>query len=599
MTNHKQFPLVKTLCSISVLAALVGCGGGSTQDQDGGGVSSLRLKGTAAVGAPIASAPVAIKCATGTGSASTAVDGSFEVSVSGGKLPCVLRVTSPDGSTLYSVASGDGSEARANVSPLTDLAVSYLAGSAPAELWNNFDPDQVTNESMNSAVTIVLDMVKAVGINGDSIGDPFTAVLVPPNGPSPGNSYDQALETLQQALEDAGLTLDDLRTKVIASNSDVINPLPTLPPELLLAPKADHCRSLASGRYRVLGSGGANRPFYAQASVDARNLSVRLEFDDGSTGRTLNLRPRDSDLCEFDLEGELLEALPFAHHVVVGASGIGLVSFRDGDGMALVVPEQSFELKDLQGEWVSFVTVMPEDAPTPAPETAQAEPAATTTVTESSNLLVGRRGEISINANGSLAYRISCSNFKDCGPREETADLTSVNFSQRPDGWFSASVDSVAVSRFVAMRSGGGRLHLIGIGANGGWEFLTRKRELRLPEVGYVSRGWYQGIRSFGGTYAGDAYFHRSIVLSTSPSSNPPRYIRESVIDTSLATVDEALEINAPSHGYLRRAPLSDAIASDGRTINTSEFIGLPLVGIGLVPIWFPVSGSFTLSLNR
>ena len=48
--------------------------------------------------------------------------GSYTIAVTGGQLPCVLRVTSGD-TVLHSVANGTGATATANISPLTELVL--------------------------------------------------------------------------------------------------------------------------------------------------------------------------------------------------------------------------------------------------------------------------------------------------------------------------------------------------------------------------------------------------------------------------------------------------------------------------------------------
>ena len=67
----------------SLMLAACGGGGGSdaapqTPDND-----TLTLQGTAATGAAIAGAAVDVKCAAGSGSATTAANGNFAVSIEG------------------------------------------------------------------------------------------------------------------------------------------------------------------------------------------------------------------------------------------------------------------------------------------------------------------------------------------------------------------------------------------------------------------------------------------------------------------------------------------------------------------------------------
>ena len=123
------------LCSLAMCgaaAALVGCGGGGSAPATGTTSTPLTLTGTAATGAALAGRPVDAKCATGTGTATSATAGTYTISVTDGVLPCALRITAADGTVLYSVASGAGSSAVANINPVTHLVVAALTGADPA-----------------------------------------------------------------------------------------------------------------------------------------------------------------------------------------------------------------------------------------------------------------------------------------------------------------------------------------------------------------------------------------------------------------------------------------------------------------------------------
>lgn len=108
------------------------CGGGG----GGGGVTggtnppvSLSLTGVAATGLAIPNASVTAKCQSGTGSATTIASGAYSVSITGGLLPCMLEVINPaDGAKIHSVATGSGTSAVANITPLTELVTSRLLG---------------------------------------------------------------------------------------------------------------------------------------------------------------------------------------------------------------------------------------------------------------------------------------------------------------------------------------------------------------------------------------------------------------------------------------------------------------------------------------
>ena len=114
-------------------ALLAACGGG------GDGDAALTLKGTAAVGAPLVGA-VTATCKTGTGSATSNSDGTYTVAIVGGVGPCLLKIQPATGATLYSITSGSGATQTANITPMTNMLVTYLLNvpgmeAATPEAW--------------------------------------------------------------------------------------------------------------------------------------------------------------------------------------------------------------------------------------------------------------------------------------------------------------------------------------------------------------------------------------------------------------------------------------------------------------------------------
>lgn len=124
--------------------ALTACGGGSGSST-GSSISTpltpatpvtpanLTVSGTVSTGTSnIASAAVDSKCATGTGSTTvTASTGGYGITIAGGKLPCMLRATLADGTSLHTYATTGTDAATANLTPLTELVVAQVTGSTP------------------------------------------------------------------------------------------------------------------------------------------------------------------------------------------------------------------------------------------------------------------------------------------------------------------------------------------------------------------------------------------------------------------------------------------------------------------------------------
>jgi hypothetical protein len=109
-----RFPLLSLACAAGLL--LGGCGAND----------ALVITGTAAKGAPLAGT-VAATCASGSGTATVQSDGSYRVEVEDGAGPCLLTLTPSGGGTpLYSFTTGTGSQATANITPLTNMFVTFL-----------------------------------------------------------------------------------------------------------------------------------------------------------------------------------------------------------------------------------------------------------------------------------------------------------------------------------------------------------------------------------------------------------------------------------------------------------------------------------------
>ena len=163
----------------------------------------MTIGGTAATGAAIAAGTVEVKCATGTATGMTESNGNYTVEVSGGVLPCVLRVTSGT-VVLHSLVvepPDAGAAIVANITPLTELLVANVAGSAPDTLFTSFDAAaqaRATPAAVDQAiVATVAGLQGTVDLTGiDPIHDPLLAA----NGGSAGNALDAVLDQLKAAL---------------------------------------------------------------------------------------------------------------------------------------------------------------------------------------------------------------------------------------------------------------------------------------------------------------------------------------------------------------------------------------------------------------
>lgn len=164
---------------------------------------AITVSGTAATGAAIANATMTATCRTGSATAQTGADGSFTVKVPApGEGPCVLSVTQ-NGVTLRSIAAGDG--AKANVTPLTEMLVSYIATSSgagttasPAQLVQSKNVQTIIgNATMMQATLNRVAQVVSIAAGVSVSTDFLSATLVPKSASNPGNAQDAILEALK------------------------------------------------------------------------------------------------------------------------------------------------------------------------------------------------------------------------------------------------------------------------------------------------------------------------------------------------------------------------------------------------------------------
>ena len=202
---------MKSLAFILCAIGLAGCGGGggSTPAEP----AALSLSGTAATGRAIAGASVKAKCLGGTGETITLSDGAYSLSVTGGKLPCLLEVTDPsDGTKLHTVAIGTGNAALVNLTPLTEMLVARVLRADPGTLYDAFDAAKVagafTPLSLTTAqIDIGLALLGTVDLAAlkDMVGTGLKAATAA--APAQGDAQDKLLDALRAHITPAQLKL--------------------------------------------------------------------------------------------------------------------------------------------------------------------------------------------------------------------------------------------------------------------------------------------------------------------------------------------------------------------------------------------------------
>jgi hypothetical protein len=221
------------LASALVATLLTACGGGGGGGGSDSTTPSLSISGVAATGAAISGGTVDATCQAGTGTATTNADGSYMLSVSAGKQPCILRATDPITKLeLHSLVETGATTA--NITPITDLVVANTLGADPAAAYINFTASmqlQVTSSKISEAVTKVQAATAALGASADMSGiDPMKGTLQAATANVSGDATDKKIDALMAALAAADKKIADLSAVIKASNSttDAASKLTTL-----------------------------------------------------------------------------------------------------------------------------------------------------------------------------------------------------------------------------------------------------------------------------------------------------------------------------------------------------------------------------------
>lgn len=220
----RQNSFVATGAALCLGIVMAGCG------SDGGSSTSdpVALTGTAAIGAPVANGAVELRCASGQPVSATAnALGVYQVlqsamTAKGAAFPCAVKVSGNAGGqpvTLFSFAEQAG---RANVTPLTDLAVAHMvnavSGVTPVAWFGAQQLALPTQAQIQTARNAVQTAVAAAANQQTLPFDIFTQQFAA-DGVS---TYDVWLDKLNEALVDAGQNYGQLVTAFV-SGSDLGN----------------------------------------------------------------------------------------------------------------------------------------------------------------------------------------------------------------------------------------------------------------------------------------------------------------------------------------------------------------------------------------
>ncbi|HJV63656.1 MAG TPA: hypothetical protein VJ743_22095 [Albitalea sp.] len=538
--------LVQRISAISLPVALAACGGGSDSSPPAAPtVTSLRVTGTAAVGAAMPGASVSVTCASGSGTATADANGVYTVSITNGALPCVLTATSSDGLTqLHSVAPGTGhADTTANITPLSELLVARLAGTDPAAYVAAFTgTTPIAAADVSAAQAAVLQTLTASGVDvsavSDIVGGSITA--------GSASGYDGALDGLQAALVIAGTTLDELSTAVSTTSSAGAS-TSTSTVATVLAPAAADCPGLKSGTLRVLDFvNGGN----GLVQVDATALTATMG------GATYTLTKNAS--CDYTLNDSAATRVLVARSGIAvllqgsGASGVGGVAF----------PDQTLDVAALAGTYdrVQYGSTIDAEA--------------------------GDFGTTVFAADGSNGLSVNCPlGYGNCV--EDT--LPKGTLVANPAGGFDYMENGASQARVFGFRNASGRNLLIAQAPDGTIVVLAAQNALALPAVGKVSSFWQFTVNGAGlGAVSSDS----STVTAVDATAKTA--VRQFASDSHFDT----LGFDSPFAGTRYRATNACTTAAGG-ALNCNGVVQLPYGGIVLSVSAVSTKHFMTVSIDK
>lgn len=514
-----------------VSSMLVACGGGGGDPTpppvQPPVVPSIVMEGTAATGAAIAGAAVQAQCVNGTGSATTANDGRFTISIQGAAFPCVLKVTTSTGAVLHSVATGPGDvPVVGNITPLSQLLVSRLAGGNAASLFSSFDSAAQAKVTASAITQELATLRAALSAAVDLTGiDPLRDALVAANGSTGGNALDQKLDQLQAALAGAQLTLAQIEQMLQANGASAAEVVKSQ-----LRPTAVACPTLRSGTYRWIDTYATGAAQSSKVTVDAAALTLSFANGPMWTGTALSTCRYSADAGKVTL--------------VVSKDGVVIVRYTDVTArgrLAIAFPEQELPPSDLQGQW-NLVTYR----------------------VASNGSFDAWHGDMTVDAQGTATAARTCRWLGTCSATP--ANLLPV-FAPKAGGGFTLSTGGVAGDTgYVFKTASGDRLQVIVPSDSRSVTVAAPVRTLTLPTVGALTTIWDTATSNTGDLFA------------------------FSEVSTTIATVNEAsrsytrtradgrvdgFALDTPLPGLRYRAQGTSTL-SNGMVISYSSMVVLP-----------------------
>lgn len=585
--------LAKSAAACAVALVIAGCGGGGGSGGGfvpvSGGTSStpttstsqpsLQLSGTAATGAALADASVAVKCASGEGTATTDANGAYTLKLTGGALPCVIKVTGTQGGvevTLHSLTeagSADAStgvtSAAANVTPLTELVVAQLTAGLPEDFFSSFNASsstQISTEKLVAATQAVLTALKdATGIDLGTI-DPFKTQLVAAttSAPDGGNAYDKLLDQLgdKVSVEALPQIVTQIATAAATGSTTGLGEAMTSVENGSLA----GCPVAVSGKYRNLN-------YFGRISVSDVNFkTMRVSAEDGTP--LYDITADSAKPCEFTVAGTA-NGSTVQLDMVMGPSGIATFTthnFTSGKySIGYLIPVQSHPVSALAGEWTYLQSGYS------GPNTS----------------FVNWLGKFDIKADGNITscdYAYGGADFSVCTPNAATRSVAA-----RTDGGFDLTKNGSVVASMYGYRTPDGTLTIFATHNPNGVDdttsmqtsmLLTQMKTLSMPAVGNVSNYWDVALTQNSGVRTVSVTPNSTTITAVDGDTATRTRASDGRVDT--------VRYNQPVAGMRYRAAGT----------NFGAAFQLPIRGTGfavVIPVTLgsPGQQGYTVSMNR
>lgn len=578
MENNRCNPkLLAAGLILSGALTMTGCGGSSggntPETAPAQSAAPITLSGTAAGGAAIAGGTVNVKCATGTGTATTAADGTYTLTLTG-IAPCMLQVTDPNNAANVFYSAVQVGTTTANITPLTSLIVANAIGADPATAYTSFSSttaSNITTSTLSAAVTNVSTaLATSLNITIPSGTNPLTVTFTAATETTTGSALDKAIDALVSSLAAANVPLSTLTTAVASSTS---------------VTAATTAVANAAAASNIATSALSNCPYapsgpWLVATMGARSFkTVNLDFSkmtgvggvaEGSPNYTITQMVDSSNnpiTCAFQITSSSTTD-PFSMAFRVSQSGVaagGAIPTATASptnillsalNFGMAVPQQStIKLADLAGTW-NIVSL------------------AQGTLTSPWNTWFGQ----GVRDSSGSGQTYTCSGGLTCAT-SATWTSTLAQDSADPNGIFTSTRSDGTVRKVAAYRSPSGDMIELILGPSGttsGDDFGVASQRVSPLPLRAVNSTWTSNVwvitnaSDLSGGLQQNARLYSFTVNSITSNS----YTRTD----SISSVTDVVNVDDP-RPYMQRRP---AIAATSTQNGLAEWIMVTGLGWGV-----------------